>query len=126
MNTELSRRAFLGQTSIGFGAAALSTMLPATTHAHALAGLPHFAATAKRVIFLYMSGGPSHLELFDYKPELARRHLQPMPASFTRGQPIAQLQTASELKCFAPQFRFRRAGQSGQEISELLPNISRI
>src|SRR5207249_6542036 len=59
----------------------------------------HFASTAKRVIFLYMSGGPSHLELFDHKPTLARLHLQPMPESFTRGQPIAQLQNA-ELKCF--------------------------
>jgi len=72
-----------------------------------------------------MSGGPSHLELFDHKPELARRHLTAMPESFTRGQPIAQLQNA-ELKCFAPQFRFRRSGQSGQEISELLPSVSRV
>ena len=126
---EVSRRAFLGQASIGFGAAALASMLPASSAANeragTLAGLPHFAATAKRVIFLYMSGGPSHLELFDNKPALARLHLQPMPESFTRGQPIAQLQNA-ELKCFAPQFRFRKVGQSGQEISELLPNISRI
>jgi hypothetical protein len=122
-----TRRSFLGASSIGFGAAALSTMLPAQTAADGtLPGLPHFAARAKRVIFLYMSGGPSHLELLDHKPELARRHLQAMPESFTRGQPIAQLQTATELKCFAPQFRFRRCGQSGQEISELLPNIGRI
>jgi hypothetical protein len=81
--------------------------------------------TAKRVIFLYMSGGPSHIELFDNKPTLARLDRQPMPESFTRGQPIAQLQNA-ELKCFAPQFRFRRYGHSGQEMSELLPNIGRI
>jgi len=125
--TDLNRRSFLGRTSIGLGAAALASMLPASAndHAGALPGLPHFAARAKRVIFLYMSGGPSHLELFDHKPTLARRHLQPMPESITRGQPIAQLQNA-ELKCFAPQFRFRKVGQSGQEISEILPNISRI
>ena len=125
---EINRRAFLGQSSIGFGAAALASMLPAKVAAddsHPLPGLPHFPPTAKRVIFLYMSGGPSHLELLDYKPTLARLNLQPMPESFTRGQPIAQLQNA-ELKCFAPQFRFRKVGQSGQEISELLPNISRI
>lgn len=120
--TQLNRRAFLGHTSIGFGAAALASMLPAQAQSPAL---PHFAPTAKRVIFLYMSGGPSHLELFDHKPTLARLHMQPMPASVTRGQPIAQLQNA-ELKCFAPQFRFRKVGQSGQEISELLPHIGRI
>ncbi|MBI2807367.1 MAG: DUF1501 domain-containing protein [Planctomycetes bacterium] len=126
---EMTRRAFLGRTSIGFGATALATMLPASLtgaqSADPLSGLPHFAATAKRVIFLYMSGGPSHLELFDPKPALTRMHLEPMPESFTRGQPIAQLQNA-RLRCFGPQFRFRKAGQSGQELSELLPNLGRI
>lgn len=124
---EINRRAFLGRTSIGFGAAALASMLPQAKGqpSAGVQDLPHFPATAKRVIFLYMSGGPSHLELLDYKPTLARLHMQPMPESFTRGQPIAQLQNA-ELKCFMPQFRFRKVGQSGQEISELLPHISRI
>lgn len=124
---EINRRAFLGHTSIGFGAAALASMLPQAKGqpSAGIQDLPHFPATAKRVIFLYMSGGPSHLELLDYKPMLARLHMQPMPESFTRGQPIAQLQNA-ELKCFTPQFRFRKVGQSGQEISELLPHISRI
>ncbi len=125
-----NRRTFLASSSIGFGAAALSAMLPTPAKADArqaggMADLPHFAPKAKRVIFLYMSGGPSHLELFDNKPALARMNMQPMPESFTRGQPIAQLQNA-ELKCFGPRFRFNRVGQSGQEISELLPNISRI
>ena len=55
----------------------------------------HHPPKIKRVIFLYMSGGPSHLETFDYKPELARRDGQPMPESFTKGQPIAQLQGAA-------------------------------
>jgi len=50
------------------------------------------APKAKRVIFLYMAGGPSHLETFDYRPQLAKLHGQPMPESFTKGQPIAQLQ----------------------------------
>ncbi len=54
----------------------------------------HFAPKAKRVIWLYMAGGPSHLETFDYKPKLAEMHGQPMPESFTKGQPIAQLQGA--------------------------------
>jgi hypothetical protein len=125
---ELSRRTFLNAAGVSVGSAALATMLPHSLRADGpggIQGLPHHVPTAKRVIFLYMSGGPSHLELFDHKPMLARRHLEPMPESFTRGQPIAQLQNA-ELKCFAPQFRFHRAGESGQEISELLPNISRV
>jgi hypothetical protein len=120
-----NRRAFLGRTSIGFGAAALASLHQKAHGQPSVGGVLHFPPTAKRVIFLYMSGGPSHLELFDYKPTLARLHMHAMPESFTRGQPIAQLQNA-ELKCFAPQFRFRKVGQSGQEISELLPNISRI
>jgi hypothetical protein len=126
---ELTRRTFLSRSSLGLGATALASMLPSSLSGQepaALAGLPHFAATAKRVIFLYMSGGPSHLELFDPKPTLARLDREPMPESFTRGQPIAQLQSAAELKCMGPQFRFRRAGASCQEISELLPNISRV
>ncbi len=61
----------------------------------------HFAPKAKRVIFLCMAGGPSQLETFDYKPKLAAMHGQPMPESFTKGQPIAQLQ-GKELRCLRP------------------------
>jgi hypothetical protein len=83
------------------------------------------APKAKRVIQLYQAGGPSHLELFDYKPRLLEMHGQPMPDSFTKGQPIAQLQD-QKLKCFGPQHEFRRYGRSGQEISVLLPEIGGI
>jgi hypothetical protein len=72
------------------------------------------------VIFLYMAGGPSHLETFDYKPKLAAIDGQPMPDSFTKGQPIAQLQGA-KLLALRPQFGFRRHGRSGQEIADILP-----
>lgn len=72
-----------------------------------------------------MAGGPSHLELFDHKPELAKRHGEPMPDSFTKGQPIAQLQGQS-LKCFGPQHGFKRCGQSGQEIGEILPHLGTV
>ncbi len=85
----------------------------------------HHPAKCKRVIFLYMAGGPSHLETFDNKPELAKLHGTPMPESFTKGQQLAQLQ-GKELKCFGPQYAFQRFGQSGQEISELFPNIGGI
>jgi hypothetical protein len=85
----------------------------------------HFAPRAKRVIWLYQSGGPTHLETFDYKPKLAQLHGQPMPESFTKGQPIAQLQGKS-LHCFGPQFPFRKFGRSQQEICELFPHLGSI
>ena len=82
----------------------------------------HHAAKAKRVIFLYQAGGPSHLETFDYKPKLASMNGEPMPESFTKGQQLAQLQR-QKLMCFAPQYPFRRYGKSGQEMTEIFPHI---
>ncbi len=121
----LSRRSFLSQAGIGFGAAALSHLLSRDTLAAAsgpqrLPGLPHFPPRIKRVIFLYMSGGPSHLETFDYKPELDDLDGEPMPESFTKGQPIAQLQ-GQTLKVQGHLTKFQRWGQSGQYISDFLP-----
>jgi hypothetical protein len=72
-----------------------------------------------------MAGGMSHLESFDPKPRLVQMHGQPMPASFTAGQPIAQLQ-GQTLRCFGPQHPFRRFGQSGQEIAQIFPHIGSI
>ena len=80
---------------------------------------------AKRVIYLYQAGGPSHLETFDYKPKLAEMHGKPMPESFTKGQQIAQLQ-GQKLTCFGPQHGFKKYGKSGQEICELFPHIGSI
>jgi hypothetical protein len=130
----LARRTFLGRTACGIGAAALSSLLkqsaagsgdssPLATRG-AINPL-HFAPKAKRIIFLTMAGGPSHLETLDNKPKLAEMHGQPMPESFTKGQPIAQLQGA-QLKCFAPQHPFKKFGQSGQELSEIFPQIGTI
>jgi hypothetical protein len=127
-----TRRAFLGRSALGLGAVALSSLLEADEARGAapprlrkkavggLPGLPHHTPRARRVIFLYMSGGPSHLETFDYKPALTAMDGKPMPASFTKGQPIAQLQ-GQELRCLGPRFRFARHGRSGQEVSEALP-----
>lgn len=86
---------------------------------------PHFPAQARRVIFLCMAGGPSHLETLDYKEKLKELDGQPMPASITSGQPIAQLQ-GQELKCLAPQFSFSKHGQSGQQISDAFTHIPKI
>ncbi|MFV2067702.1 MAG: DUF1501 domain-containing protein [Pirellulales bacterium] len=129
--TDVSRRAFLGHSSVGLGAVALASLLQrdaAGTQAAPQSSprqAAHFVPRAKRVIFLCMAGGPSHLETFDYKPLLAKMDGQPMPESFTRGQPIAQLQ-GQELKCLGPQFRFSRVGKSGQEIADILPHTQRI
>ncbi len=125
LHSAIRRRAFLSRTGYGFGAAALAGLFSSAGSATA-AGVPgmlketHFPATAKRVIFLSMAGGPSHLETFDYKPALAKMDGQPMPESMTKGQQIAQLQ-GQALKCFAPQHGFQKYGKSGQEFSSLLP-----
>jgi len=127
------RRAFVKQSALGLGGIALAG-LGQTPQIHAattsgsyagLEGLPHFAPRAKRVIFLCMAGGPSHLETFDYKEELERRHGKSMPESITQGQPIAQLQ-GQELKCQRPLTRFRKYGQSGQQISDFLPFTAKL
>ena len=117
-----TRRTFLGQTALGLGSVALSWLLNPRLAAATdrLPGLPHVAPRARRVIFLYMSGGPSHLETFDHKPKLAALDGVPMPTSFTQGQPIAQLQ-GQELKCLAPQFQFRRHGRSGRTAAASRP-----
>ncbi len=130
-DVRLARRAFLSRAAGGLGYAALAALLnPAASRAAIPASRGvvhpyHVAPKARRVIWLYQSGGPSHLETFDEKPELAKRHGQPMPESFTKGQPIAQLQGA-KLNCFGPQFQFRKFGQSGQNICELFPHIGSV
>lgn len=124
----IARRTFLGQGFAGLGSVALTALfgqsLAATLQPQAkgVVNPLHHPARAKRVIFLYQAGGPSHLETFDYKPQLAAMHNQPMPESFTKGQQIAQLQNA-KLVCFGPQFKFKRFGKSGQEICEHFPEI---
>ncbi len=130
----MRRRSFLGQTSLGLGSVALAQLMglseataasPAASSAHGAVRPLHHAARAKRVIFLCMAGGPSHLETFDYKPKLAQMNAQPMPPSFTQGQPIAQLQ-GQTLKCLGPQFGFSKVGESGQEIADILPHTQSI
>lgn len=128
----VNRRTFLGRGAAGLGLAALHSLLqrelnaaPATAGADRWRGVVnplHFPQKAKRVIFLYQAGGPSHLETFDYKPKLADMHGKPMPDSMTKGQQIAQLQ-GRPLICFGPQLNFKRFGKSNQEICDLFPQI---
>ena len=118
-----ARRTFLKSSGVGLGSLALTGLLQRDGVAGipgAYEGVPHHAPRVKRVIFLCMAGGPSHLETFDYKPKLAELDGRPMPASYTAGQPIAQLQ-GQELKCQGPLTQFARYGKCGQTISDFLP-----
>ena len=85
---------------------------------------PHFAAKAKRVIYLFMAGAPSHLELFDYKPQLAKHDGQLPPAELIRDYRAAFISPNSKL--LGPKFKFARHGQCGAELSELLPGLAEV
>src|SRR6266404_6239264 len=130
MNADIRRRTFLGRGAAGLGLVALKSMLLGATDPPAdkwqgVVRPLHHAAKAKRVIFLYQAGGPSHLETFDNKPKLAEMNRKAMPESFTKGQQIAQLQ-GKELLCFGPQYGFQKFGKSGQEMTELFPHIGSV
>ncbi|MCC2671573.1 MAG: hypothetical protein K0Q72_4044 [Armatimonadetes bacterium] len=125
----LSRRAFLGKASQGVGAVALASLLgqgraEAAPARGALKALP-LPPRAKRVIWLTMAGGPSHLETFDPKPKLGEMHGKPMPESFTKGQQLAQLQ-GQQLICFGPQHPFSKFGKNQIEIASLFPQIGSV
>jgi hypothetical protein len=132
----ITRRTLFGRAARGIGSLALASLLEPRPLSAAerkvqidrwtgVVHPPHFAPKAKRIIYLYMAGGPSHLETLDHKPVLARMHGKPMPGSYTAGMPIAQLQGA-KLVCFGPQHPFRKYGKSGQEICEIFPNIGSV
>jgi hypothetical protein len=124
--TEICRRTFLGRGAAGMGLLGLNSLLsPRLFGASGVVNPLHHPAKAKRVIYLYQAGGPSHLETFDYKPKLAAMDGQGMPESFTKGQQIAQLQ-GKELKCFGPQYGFKTFGKSQQQICELFPHIGSV
>ena len=133
-----TRRTFLGRMSQGVGALALASLAhPALLRAATGKTSPgkdkwtgvvnplHFPPKAKRVIWLSMAGGPSHLETFDYKPKLAEMHKEAMPESVTKGKQIAQLQ-GQKLLCYGPQLKFKKFGKSGAEICELFEHIGSV
>jgi hypothetical protein len=129
----VTRRWFFKQCSVGLGAIALNQLLGGRGETASAAGpiasnplaprLPHFAAKAKRVIYMFMAGGPSHLELFDNKPELAKWNGKQPPAELLKGYRAAFINPDATL--LGPKFKFARHGQSGQEISEILPHLSK-
>lgn len=117
----IPRRDFFARSST----ALLGTSLGQLLAQDGLAGLSHHAPRAKRVIFLYMAGGPSQFESFDDKPKLRELNGKPIPKELTEGIKFAFLQH-SQLKCFGTDVGFKKCGKSGQMISNLLPNIQKI
>jgi hypothetical protein len=133
----MTRRHFFGLGSAGIGTAALASLLTpeafgsvGTSDASAnggLAGLPHFPPKAKRVIFLHQSGGPSQMDLFDYKPGLKKRQGTELPASIRMGQRITGMTSGqSSLPVASSIFNFKQYGQSGAWLSELIPHHGKI
>jgi hypothetical protein len=129
-----TRRQLLFNGSRIMGAAALSSLLqsegvaakPGDKNANGgLADVPHFTGTAKRVIYLFMSGGPSHIDMFDYKPEIRKIHGQELPESIRQGQRITTMTSGQKaFPCVAPMFEFRKFGECGRYVSDILPHVS--
>src|SRR5438445_3337675 len=119
----LTRRQLFGRTAVGIGTMALASLLnerlfaadrdPSLKMPGALPAL-HFAPKAKRVIYLFMSGGPSHIDLFDYKTKLKENHGKELPASVRMGQRVTGMTAFQKsFPCVAPMFQFAQHGRSG-------------
>ena len=125
----ITRRHFFSRSATGLGAAALGSLLSkdAMGATGALPGLPHFPATAKRVIYLFQHGAPSQLDLFDHKPGLTKMRGAELPDSIRRGQRLTGMTAFQAAFPTAPSiFKFTPNGQSGQMLSELLPHTAKI
>src|SRR4051812_7173161 len=127
----ITRRHFFGKTATGIGVAALASVFSkdarAAERVGGLEGLPHFAPKAKRIIYLFQSGGPSQMELFDYKPRLTEFQGTNLPESIRGGQRLTGMSASqSSFPVVPSKFKFERRGSSGAWVSELLPNIAKI
>ncbi len=131
INTQMDRRNFLTKSSLGLGAAALGMLMsPEKLFAannkpkelNGLPGLPHFAAKAKRIVYLFQSGGPSQLETWDYKPKLYELYGQELPESIRKGQRLTSMSASQATFPLVPSiFKFNQHGKSGTWVSELMP-----
>jgi hypothetical protein len=127
----LTRRHFFGRSALGLGTAALASLLHDELRAGAadggLPGLPHFAPKAKRVIYLFQSGAPSQMDLFDYKPKLTDLRGVELPDSVRMGQRLTGMTATQDSFPVAPsRFRFARHGKAGAWLSELLPHTAEV
>jgi hypothetical protein len=126
---EITRRHLLGRTSTGVGMAALASLLRAdeAKPSGGLPGVPHFAPKAKRVIYLFQSGGPSQIELFDHKPRLTEFQGTDLPESIRMGQRLTGMSaTQSSFPVVPARFQFARHGETGAWASELIPHTAKI
>lgn len=122
-----TRRHFFGKSAYGLGAIALSKLLGDELPRGGMPGLPHFAPKAKRVIYLFQSGAPSQIELFDYKPKLQQLRGTDLPDSVRQGQRLtAMTATQASFPIVPSMFSFRQRGESGAWVSELLPHTAEI
>ena len=132
----ITRRHFFGRTAAGIGVAALGSLLNpklfgTLARADAGSGFPlaatHFPARAKRVIYLFMAGGPSQMDLLDYKPELENLHESELPDSVRMGQRITTMTSGqAAFPVVKSMFKFAQHGQAGAWVSELLPHTAGI
>ena len=129
----ITRRHFFQDCGVGLGKIALASLLAESTGSLALGAeatvaahrpVPHFAPRAKRVIYLFMAGAPSQLDLFDLKPTLAKFDGQPVPADVVKDQRYAFIQPNASL--MAARYKFAKHGQSGAELSEMLPHLAKV
>ena len=138
LQTAVSRRDLLANSGRPLGAAALASLLM-TDRAHGVApaygadangglpDLPHFAPKAKRVIYLFMCGGPSHIDTWDYKPGVRAVHGQELPESIRNGQRITTMTSGQKsFPCVAPMFEFSQHGENGTWVSEILPKTAEL
>src|SRR4051812_6310884 len=129
---QLTRRHFFQTAGIGLGAAALSSLLPGRAAAEqkaigGLADLPHFAPKAKRAIYLFMSEGPSQMDLWDYKPKMAELFDKDLPESIRNGQRLTTMTSGQTRFPIAPtKYKFERHGKAGTWVSELLPWTAKV
>ncbi|MEP7259094.1 MAG: DUF1501 domain-containing protein, partial [Flavitalea sp.] len=142
LNNKLDRRRFLTKTSFGLGAMALGSLfgkdmgslitgagtpVSGDFEAEMLKALPHFAPKAKRIVYLFMSGGPSQLETFDYKPALANLMGQDLPDSVRKGQRLTGMSANQSKLPIAPSiFKFNQHGNNGTWVSELFPHTAKV
>ncbi|HUQ69093.1 MAG TPA: DUF1501 domain-containing protein [Planctomycetaceae bacterium] len=127
--TPTSRRHFVTHGSLGIGTAALATLLQQDSNAaaDALTQARHFAPRARRIISLFMHGGPAQLETFDHKPHLKERHGQELPESIRQGQRLTGMTSGQKaFPVVASPFAFRQHGESGAWVSELLPHLGNV
>ncbi len=126
----ITRRQLFGRAATGVGTAALAHLLGREAHASpsaGLPGLPHFAPKAKRVIYLFQNGAPTHVDLFDYKPKLKELHGQPVPESYIGGKRFSTMTgSASGKLLLSPVEPFAQHGQSGAWVSNFLPYTAKI